>query len=95
MSLTKDHLIYSIHHKLDIPKAKSGKLVESLLEIVKTTLENGEDVIISRFGKFSVKSKSKRRGRNPATGEDLMLGSKRVVTFRCSPVLRDRINRGL
>ena len=93
MSLTKDSLMHSVHHKLDIPKTKSGKLVESLLEIVKTRLENGEDVIISRFGKFCVKSKNKRRGRNPATGEDLMLGSKRVVTFRCSPALRDRINR--
>ncbi len=92
MALTKDHLMTSIHKKLGLPKSKSVKLVESLLEIMKMKLEHGEDVLISRFGKFCVKGKSARRGRNPATGEDLMLGSKRIVTFKCSPVLRDKVN---
>jgi len=92
MALTKDHLMTSIHKKLGLPKSKSVKLVESLLETMKMKLELGEDVLISRFGKFCVKSKSARRGRNPATGEDLMLGSKRIVTFKCSPVLRDKVN---
>jgi len=59
----------------------------------KDTLVNGEDVLISGFGKFCVKDKKRRRGRNPATGEDLTLESRRVVTFRCSPVLRDKVNR--
>ncbi|MBW2075852.1 MAG: HU family DNA-binding protein, partial [Deltaproteobacteria bacterium] len=54
---------------------------------------NGEDVLISGFGKFCVKNKEERKGRNPQTGEDMMLGSRRVVTFKCSGVLRDRVNR--
>ena len=92
MALTKDDLMNSIHQKLGLPKSKSVRLVESLLETVKRKLELGEDVLISRFGKFCVKNKNARRGRNPATGEDLMLGSKRIVTFKCSPVLRDKLN---
>ncbi len=92
MALTKDHLMTTIHKKLGLPKSKSVKLVESLLETMKIKLERGEDVLISRFGKFCVRSKNARRGRNPATGEDLMLGSKRIVTFKCSPVLRDKVN---
>ena len=94
MALTKDDLMNSIHKKLGLPKSKSVRLVESLLETVKMKLELGEDVLISRFGKFCVKNKNARRGRNPATGEDLMLGSKRIVTFKCSPVLRDKVNGG-
>jgi len=71
---------------------KSVQLIESLLEIIKKTLENGEDILITGLGKFSVKEKNERRGRNPQTREDLMLDSRRVVTFRCSGVLRDKIN---
>lgn len=92
MTLSKDHLINSIRNDLDLPKTKSAELFESLLEIIKNKLVNGEDVLISGFGKFCVMSKRERKGRNPATGEDMMLGSRRVVTFKCSPVLRDRIN---
>lgn len=92
MTLTKDHLVNAIRNNLDLPKTKSTELCESLLGIIKNKLVNGEDVLISGFGKFCVKNKSQRKGRNPATGEDMMLGSRRVVTFKCSPVLRDRIN---
>jgi len=69
-------------------------VVDSLLEIIKQTLENGEDILISGFGKFCVKEKRKRRGRNPATEEDLMLDARRVVTFRCSGLLKDKLNTG-
>jgi integration host factor subunit alpha len=62
------------------------------LEILKKTLENGEDVLISGFGKFCVKEKRKRRGRNPQTGEDLMLAPRKVIVFICSGVLGDKIN---
>ena len=93
MTLTKDQLVQSIHGRLQLPKTKATELVESTLEIMKQTLESGEDVLISGFGKFCVKSKNERRGRNPATGEDMLLGSRRVITFKCSPVLRDRINQ--
>ncbi len=92
MTLTKDHVINSIHNHLGLPKTKSTEIVESLLEIIKKTLENGEDVLISGFGKFCVKGKKERRGRNPQTGEDLLLGSRRVVVYKCSLVLRDKIN---
>ena len=92
MALTKADLIDSIYNRLDLPKKKSSQLVDSLLEIIKKTLENGEDVLITGFGKFCVKDKRKRRGRNPHTREDIMLGERRVVRFKCSGRLRDKIN---
>jgi len=91
MSLIKEHIINAIYNHLDFPKGISVDLAESLLEIIKKTLENGEDVLISGFGKFCVKEKHKRRGRNPATGDGMMLESRRVVTFKCSPVLKSKI----
>jgi integration host factor subunit alpha len=94
MTLTKDQLVQSIHERFRLPKTKATELVELTLEIIKQTLSSGEDVLISGFGKFCVKNKNERRGRNPATGEDMILESRRVVTFKCSPVLRDRINTG-
>ncbi len=93
MSLTKDHIVNSVHNRLEIPKKKSAIMVKTILETIKESLENGEDVLISGFGKFCVKNKNERRGRNPQTGEDMMLGSRKVVTFRCSTVLRDKLNR--
>lgn len=92
MTLTKDHLINSLHNRLEIPKRKSMALVENVLEIIKGRLENNEDVLVSGFGKFCVKEKKERRGRNPATGEDLTLGSRRVIVFKCSGVLREKVN---
>ena len=94
MSITKAHLADSINDKLRLPKNQSVQAVESIIEIIKKTLENGEDVLITGFGKFFVKEKKKRRGRNPTTGEDLMLGSRRVVGFKCSGKLRDKMNVG-
>ena len=93
MSLTKAHLTDSIHNQLGLHKNQSVKVLESILEIIKKTLENGGDVLITGFGKFFVKDKRKRRGRNPQTGENLMLGSRRVVGFKCSEKLRERLNR--
>jgi len=94
MTLTKAHLIDTIYSSFDFPKNKnkSAQAIESLVEILKSTLANGEEVLISGFGKFCVKDKRERRGRNPQTGDDLMLGSRRVVTFRCSGVLRQKMN---
>jgi integration host factor subunit alpha len=66
--------------------------VETLLEIIKSTLASGEDVLMSGFGKFCVKEKRERRARNPVTGEDIMLAPRRVVRFRCSGKLRERVN---
>ncbi len=91
MTLTKSDIVTKMH-ELGFTKKKSVDIVESLLEIIKGTLEKGEDVLISRFGKFCVREKDKRRGRNPATGSDLILKERRVVTFKCSGKLREKIN---
>jgi integration host factor subunit alpha len=92
MTLTKAKIIDVVHNQLGFPKNQSAELLEILLEIIKGKLEKGEDVLISGFGKFCIKEKKQRRGRNPATGEDMTLGKRRVVTFRCSHLLRDKIN---
>ena len=92
MTLTKAHLTDSIHKGLGLPKSRCFGLVGSLFEIMKATLANGEDILISGFGKFCVKDKNDRRGRNPLTGEDMMLELRRVVKFRCSPALKQKLN---
>ena len=92
MTLTKAMIVDAIHEQLGYPKNKSAEMLETLLELIKGTLEKGEDVLISGFGKFCVNEKKARKGRNPATGEDMMLAPRRVVTFKCSGRLRDRIN---
>ncbi len=92
MTLTKAHISNAISDQIGYPKNHSIEIVEILLEIIKKTLESGDDVLISGFGKFCVKEKKKRRGRNPATGDDMMLSARKVVTFKCSSKLRDMIN---
>ncbi len=92
MSLTKADLIQAVINETGFPRYKSVEIVNQLLEIIKSTLEYGDDVLISGFGKFCVHQKSERRGRNPVTGEELMLKPRKVVTFRCSGKLRDRCN---
>ena len=92
MTLTKAQIIDSVHANLGFPRQQSAELVEILLEIIKQSLENNEDVMISGFGKFCVKQKRERRGRNPATGNDMTLAPRRVITFKCSGKLREKIN---
>ncbi|HAO23465.1 MAG: integration host factor subunit alpha [Desulfobacteraceae bacterium IS3] len=92
MTLTKARIMDEIQNKLNFPRKKSVDVVETLLEIMKRNMENGDDVLISGFGKFCVKQKKERKGRNPATGENLMLSPRRVVTFKCSGKLRDKVN---
>ena len=91
MALTKNDIVAAVH-ELGFTKKKSVEVIESLLEIMKGALEASEDVLISGFGKFCVKHKGKRRGRNPATGNDLILRERKVVTFKCSGKLRNKIN---
>ncbi len=91
MALTKIDIVTSVH-ELGFTKQKSVEIIESLLEIIKSTLGKSEDVLISGFGKFCVKDKKQRRGRNPATGADLILNERKVVTFKCSGKLRDKID---
>ena len=92
MGLTKIQIVESIQNQTGFPKNKSSEIVETLLEIIKRTLASGEDVLISGFGKFCVNEKKERKGRNPATGEAMMLAPRKVVSFKCSGNLRDRIN---
>ncbi|MEJ2724109.1 MAG: integration host factor subunit alpha [Deltaproteobacteria bacterium] len=92
MTLAKNDLVKSVQKKAQLPNPRSTSVVESLFEIMKKTLENGERVLISGFGKFSVRDKDERRGRNPKTGESLMLKSRRVVKFAYSRILRDKVN---
>ena len=92
MTLTKANIVEEVAEQNGYPKNQSTKMIETLLEIIKRTLESGEDVLVSGFGKFCVKTKRERRGRNPATGKDMMLEPRKVVTFRCSRQLRDKIN---
>jgi len=93
MTLTKTDLINSISNKLPISKKRSTALVESILDMIKDTLESGEDLLISGFGKFCVRDKNERKGEDPATGKEKMLGARRVVNFKYSLVLRDKINK--
>ena len=92
MPLTKADIIESIHNQLGFPRIRSTEVTETLLEVIKGALASGEDVMITGFGKFCVKEKAERKGRNPATGEDLILEPRKVITFKCSGKLRDRIN---
>ena len=92
MTLVKDNLIQSLYDQCGLSKQTSKVLVETVFELIKKALESGDDVLISGFGKFSARKKAPRRGRNPATGEDLTLDARTVVTFKCSGVLKERVN---
>jgi len=92
MALTKSDIVNSISDQIGYPKKHSFEIVETLLEIIKKSLESGDDVLISGFGKFCVKEKKERRGRNPNTGEHMMLRPRKAVTFRLSGKLRAKIN---
>ncbi len=93
MALTKEKIIDSIYNQVGLSKSQSRIVVEKLLEIIKRTIEDGENILISGFGKFEVKKKAARRGRNPQTTEDLRLRARRVVVFKTSGVLRKKINK--
>ena len=93
-TLTKMDIVSAVQRENGYTLKKSIDIVETLLEILKSTLESGEDVLMSGFGKFQVKDKGARRGRNPATDGDMILPARRVVTFKCSGQLRDKVNGG-
>ena len=92
MALTKADIVEAVQTEVGFTRHQSIELVESLLETIKSKLESGEDVLVSGFGKFCVHQKRERRGRNPSTGEDHMITARKVVTFRCSGKLRERVN---
>ena len=92
MALTKTIIAEQIQERLDLPRTTAYEVMEEFLEIIKETIESGEDIMISGFGKFCVNEKHARKGRNPATDEEMTLPARRVVTFKCSGKLRDLIN---
>ena len=92
MPLTKVQLVESICNQIGMTKNRSAEILETCLEIIKSTLESSEDVLISGFGKFCVREKKERRGRNPATGDAMILAPRKVVTFKCSGKLKNMIN---
>lgn len=92
MALTKADLVEKVYKNLDMTKSQASQLVEAFLKISKDILAKGEDVLLSGFGKFSVKAKKARKGRNPQTGSELILDARRVLTFKPSGQLRARCN---
>ena len=92
MALTKNVIVEQLQVQLGFPKNKSVEITESLLELIKSTLASGDDVLVSGFGKLCVRYKNERKGRNPATGDDMMLKPRRIVTFKCSGKLREKIS---
>ena len=91
-SLTKANIVDAVAEGNGYTRKKSIEIVEILLELIKQSLESGEDVLISGFGKFCVKNKKKRKGRNPATGKDLILAPRKVVIFKWSGKLKEKLN---
>jgi integration host factor subunit alpha len=91
-TLTKAQIIDAVAESNGCTRKKSIETVETVLDLIKRSLESGEDVLISGFGKFCVKEKAERRGRNPATGKDLILSPRKVVTFIWSGKLKEKLN---
>jgi integration host factor subunit alpha len=92
MTLTKAQIVEALFDKNIFTKTHSALIIDTLFELIKQSLQNGEDVLISGFGKFSVREKQQRIGRNPITGEPMTLSPRKVVTFKCSGVLRAAMN---
>ena len=95
MALTKEKLTIFLQTQLGMSRQEARQTVERLFKIIKDTLSQGEDLLISGFGKFSVRPKKARRGRNPQTKESIILSARKVLVFKTSGVLRKRINEGL
>jgi len=92
LAITKTTIIEKISEKINLTPSQAKDTVEHLLEIMNSTLASGEDIMLSGFGKFQVNEKAPRKGRNPATGKDMMLKKRRIVTFKCAGGLRDKVN---
>jgi len=92
--MTKADLIESIYLKTGFSKKESAEIVETVFDLIKTTLEDGEKIKIAGFGNFVVKEKSTRRGRNPQTGDEIEISARKILTFKPSQVLKNAINDG-
>jgi integration host factor subunit alpha len=92
MSITRADIVDAVYEKFGISKRDSFRIVESLFDIIKDELEKGDNVMVSGFGKWTVKAKRERKGRNPQTGKELRIDARKIVTFKPSYVLRDAVN---
>jgi integration host factor subunit alpha len=90
--MTKADIVERIYEKVGFSKKEATDVVESIFEMIKGHLENGEKVKISGFGNFVINSKRPRKGRNPQTGEEIIISGRRVLSFKPSPVLKKAIN---
>ena len=90
--MTKMDIVTSLYERLGFSKRECASIVDTFFDIIKQTLEKGENVKISGFGNFIVKEKKSRRGRNPQTGAEIEIAERRVLNFRISQVLKDSIN---
>jgi integration host factor subunit alpha len=90
--MTKTDIAERIHLKSGLKKNESNMLLESVLSIMKDALESGEDIKIAGFGKFAVKKKKDRKGRNPQTGESITIEARQILTFKPSAILKEKIN---
>jgi integration host factor subunit alpha len=90
--MTKADLVENVYVKTGFSKKESADIVEMVFDLIKETLESGEKIKIAGFGNFVVKDKSTRRGRNPQTGEEIKISSRRILTFKPSQVLKASIN---
>ncbi len=91
--MTKADIVEQIRSNTGLPKQESYQLLESVFSIMKSTLESGEKIKITGFGNFEVKGKNDRKGRNPQTGEDIVITARKVLTFKPSPILKQDVNR--
>jgi integration host factor subunit alpha len=91
--MTKADIVEKIHAKIGLPKKDSSALVESVLSIMKNTLETGEKIKIAGFGNFEIKQKNDRIGRNPQTGESITIEARRILSFKPSALLRQAVNK--
>ena len=93
--MRKADIARSIHQQAGVSEAEAADLLERILELLKSTLRQGEPIIIAGFGKFTVRSKDSRQGRNPRTGESMIIAARKVVTFRPSSLWKSEVNAAL
>jgi integration host factor subunit alpha len=90
--MTKADIVEKIYEKVGLSKKESADLVEQVFNLIKDTLEDGEKIKIAGFGNFIVKEKADRRGRNPQTGDEIVISARKILTFKPSQVLKAEIN---
>lgn len=90
--MTKSDIVEAIHQRVGFSKKRSSEVVALVLDLIKEALEEGEKVKISGFGNFELRRKDPRKGRNPQTGEEIVITERQVLTFKPSQVLKDRLN---